>query len=251
VEDLWRPTGQDLTDLKSRQYNPDRPVLIGHGPPEFSTSLELEPFPSIVWDTNLYYGSLGVHRRVGRRDIRQAYIKERGFLSPRLTMIMKTLLDPTRRLHYDLVPLGDFFFDEEIEESQRRKLSEMASDRIAAGEDFEDLNAELENSIEKIDNDDFEYAEGHPRYRWSYYLWKSDCVDIDRLFKWRSLVCQTLQSYIPRGVNIGIGYHGLDDHSRVEWVGRRVVLLIPDTLEPDLIEAGKMAYKIARAFKSQ
>lgn len=245
---LYRPQGQELEDLRSRQYDESRPVLVGHGPAEFSTSLALEPWPSIVWDANRYYAHLGVHRRADRSAIRQAYLRKRGYLSPRLTMIMHTLLSPPHRLRYDLVPFGALFWDTEIEEAQRRALVDEATEAILAGEELED---DLNDVLEEMQNpivEDFEYAEGPARYQWSYYLWGSECLDVEKLFKWRHLVSVALYGDSGLSYKIGIGFHGFGENARVEWVGQRVVLLISDKLEPTEIVAENLALQVVWAF---
>lgn len=246
--DLYRPQGQELEDLTSRQYDPSKPVLVGHGPAEFSTSLALEPWPSIVWDTNRYYAHLDVHQKADRRSIRQAYMRQRGYLSPRLTMVMHTLLNPEHRLRYDLVPFGALFWDTEIEEAQRRQLVDAATEAILAGEELEDdLNDVLEEMRNPI-NDDFEYAEGPARYQWSYYLWESKCLDVEKLYRWRHLVSVALHGDAGSSYSIGIGFHGFDENARVARVGNRVVLLVSDKLEPTEIVAENLALQVVWAF---
>ena len=63
-----------------------------------------------------------VHFRATRAEIREAYQSSGGSGNVRLTMIAGVLLNPKRRLSYDLTPLGRLFFDDEIEEAIRTQL---------------------------------------------------------------------------------------------------------------------------------
>ena len=70
---LQRLSGQELVDATDRTtIDPERPFLVGVGPAEFSTSVAIEPWPSIIWDTNLFYRDMGIHPKVDRKRIKQA-----------------------------------------------------------------------------------------------------------------------------------------------------------------------------------
>ena len=243
---LARLSGQELVDATSRTFDPERPVLVGLGPVEFSTSVELEPWPSIIWDTNLYYRDLGVHPKSSRTEIRQAYVDLDGEASTRLTMIARTLLNPRRRLKYDLVPLGSLFFDDQIEDKMRRDKAAEAGQARAAGEevDSEELNRQIDEVRRKIEENPLPVFED--RYLWSYYLWRSQHNDTDLLDRWRSGIVRSLSEMtganLEKPIRIGLGFKGQsEDPFEFVKVGLRMVLLVDDQLRFSECEAQRGA----------
>ena len=116
---LPRPSEQEQAELKERSYDPTRPVLVGIGPVEFATTLALEAFPAIIWDVNGYYRDFGIGKKATRKEIKARYQELQGDSSVRLTMIASVLLNATERLRYDTTPLGEHYFDAEVEEAIR------------------------------------------------------------------------------------------------------------------------------------
>lgn len=88
-----------------------QPFRTGGGPAERSTSLELEPWPSVVWDVNGYYRALGVDFRATRKQLLTAYLQLNGQEDEYLTYVFKQLLDPEIRRKYDAAPFGGRFLD--------------------------------------------------------------------------------------------------------------------------------------------
>lgn len=103
------------------------PLRTGGGPSSRSTSMELEPWPSVVWDVNGYYHALGVGFRATRRQLRTAYYQVNGEKSEYLTYVLKQLLNSETRREYDSYPLGSVFFDKYTEEKLKRRAKEVAA----------------------------------------------------------------------------------------------------------------------------
>lgn len=89
-----------------------------------STSLALETWPSIVWDTNGYYRELGVTFKATKRELAEAYWAKNGMNDARLTYVFKQLLDPEIRRRYDTTPLGSVFMDDYVIAEIQRKAFE-------------------------------------------------------------------------------------------------------------------------------
>lgn len=89
------------------------PRLIGDGPAEFSTSLAVDIWPRLTFDTNGFYRSLGASPSAKRGELSRAYLSLGGQRSVRLTKIIKTLLSSPLRRRYDATPLGMFWADDD------------------------------------------------------------------------------------------------------------------------------------------
>ena len=213
--------------------DPTRPVLVGNGPAEFSTSMALEPYPAVIWDTNCYYWDMGVHPRASRTEIRKAYQARGGENNVRLTMIATILLNAGHRHAYDRVPLGSFYFDDEIEEAVRHEAAASAAGQAAEGNevDAELLNEYVDSLRTRVEDDPLPaYI---PRHRWSYYLHNSECDDTDILDTWRSAIVKALWN-LEVTHRLGIGFIGqLEEPFVVCVIGYRLVLLVNDLFEAD------------------
>ncbi len=113
------------------------PVVVGSGPVAWSTSVVMERWPTVVYDTNGYYASLGVTPWATRDDLRRAYVSKGGELSPRLTYIMSQLLDPEVRRRYDSTPIGSFYYDDYVETQARIEASDRVSQLLIQGASYE------------------------------------------------------------------------------------------------------------------
>jgi hypothetical protein len=238
---------EEIQEAQDRLYDPERPVLVGMGPVEASTNMSMEQWPSIVYDTNLFYRDMGVHFRATRATIRRAYQDLGGEANVRLTMIAGVLLNPERRLAYDRVPLGRLFFDDEIEEALRIAAATQAGEIRAQGDevDSQALNDAIEAMREAPDYmEEPAYA---PRYPWSYYLYRMPIPtertpdETERLDLWRAALISALWQIFPldRPPTLAVGYFRSEpgeDDIRVAKVGFRVVCFMSDTLSFDLAE---------------
>lgn len=162
-----------------------------------STSLELENWPSVVWDVNGYYCALGVGFRATRKQLLTAYMQLNGQESERLTYIFKQLLDPEVRRKYDACPLGTLFFDRYVEEKLKQQAMKMAKIRDRTpeeilrewgfeirtpdgevpvqGEGVQDHQAqdeEVDIPQETGEDEDVSPAEEPDVWPYAYYLWK-------------------------------------------------------------------------------
>jgi len=244
---------EEIQEAYHRLTDPNRPVLVGMGPVEASTSMAVEQWPSIVFDTNLFYRDMGVHFRATRAAIRRAYQENGGANNVRLTMIAGVLLNPERRLAYDRVPLGSLFFDDEIEEALRIAAATAASATRMEGDevDAELLNQQLEAMRQVPDHMDDSPAYTD-RYPWSYYLFLSECTDTERLDQWRSGIINALWQIFPldKPPTLAIGYarnQPGEADIQVAQVGYRVVVLLSDLLDFEMAETLIAARLIVQA----
>lgn len=227
----------------------DGPRLVGHGPPTFSTSVELVKPYQIVWDTNGYYRDLGVRTDASRAELRSAYQKKRGWRSTRLTYVLRQLLDTETRRGYDSTPLGSLYFDAYVEEMLRRqRMAEVV--RLRSEGQF--MLADLLREMPVVDDptvDDFlptEFSRRHPppppAWPWAYYVWKCYGGDTRMLAEWQHLLIEELGH---RRYQIAVGFVG---HSpwEVAVVGYRVVAFIGDTETPTAALAKRAAQAIEK-----
>lgn len=234
---LARPDGQEREDLDLRLRNPDNPYLVGYGPAEFSTSMAIEPWPSIIWDTNLFYRDMGVRYKATRKQIRNQYLAIDGEKSVRLTMIAEVLLKPDRRLLYDLVPLGHHFYDDEIAEAMRAAIQDQLTKRIQEGESLEDvLNENADDQIEEQlmqADTQLKINRALRGSSWSHYLWKTESEDLEKVAAWRRLLVHWVWYYDKTVENIGVGLMGdTEEQVVICTVGSRKVVFINDQLDP-------------------
>jgi hypothetical protein len=110
------------TPRRVELFAPDEPYLVGDGPSECSSCVELERYPPVCFDVNGYYALFGVDPRCSREDLRRAYQQLNGQESTYLTAVLKTLLDPDRRRIYDRTPFGHLYIDDAIIAAEKRRL---------------------------------------------------------------------------------------------------------------------------------
>lgn len=128
---------------------PTEPYPVGEGALTRSTSLEVERWPSVVWDVNAYYLELGVGFRATRGQMGAAYYARNGHDSERLTYVFQQLLNPVVRRAYDAVPLGEVFIDRYFIEELKRQAIAKARELVDLGfettaeEIMEDMVASL------------------------------------------------------------------------------------------------------------
>ena len=255
---LQRLQGEELQELQSRLYDPDKPFLVGFGPAEFSTSLALEHFPSIIWDVNGYYRDLGVHPKASRKELRQAYQALDGHSSNRLTMIMNILLDPKRRLLYDLAPFGSMYVDPEVDELLRLQAVRAAAEARARGEELNDEEAQaryesMSQSAEEMQDEMIRQMQRGMQEQiggWSYYLWRTkqrDMFQLRRLAVWRALLAKWLNEYHDGPpYTLGVGFFEGDQEAAIAVVGYRVVIFLNVKSEPSDVVACMAVVELLR-----
>lgn len=232
-------------------YAVSEPFLYGFGPPTFSTSVSLNLYYPFIWDVNGYYRELGCSVYATRVEIRKAYQRKKGWRSPRLTYILKQLLNPAIRRAYDLTPLGDAFWDQYVENSVRRAAAKRAAVLRREGRHIEaeaesNYDSPLSEEISEMSPDgldlDGEYDYGSDSWSWSYYLWESECMDTARLSRWQSALIASLGGIHH---DIAVGFVGGTDRSIVvRTVGYRLVAFLSDGAQPSKSLASEAAHQI-------
>ena len=230
-------------ELLARSYDSERPCLVGYGPTEFSTSLALEPYPSIIWDTNRYYADLGVSPRASRVEIRRRYQELGGPNNVRLTAIVKTLFNPQERLRYDLTPLGSFFIDEEMREAARALLLQQDAQlsSLDTREGFHrSINDEVEMvlELERVEQENILRMTARHGY-WSYYVW--GVTGINPFFaQWRATLAKEVSELMKNPPRLAMGIWG-EGGICVKMVGRRMVVFVGIQEEPTDVLSSKAA----------
>lgn len=230
------------------------PVLMGNGPAECSSCRALSVLPDIIWDVNGYYRELGVNPRATRRDLRVAYQSRDGQSSPRLTFIMRQLLDPEIRFAYDCTPLGEVFVDDYVADMLNRKIKDEMSRRMAdlakAGVDLTGVDPDsmerdvaAEMGFDVVDEDDPdtppEVIDDGPgsgqddpdspaKFEFSYYLWGTRFWGdrpLGRLAEWQRCLVDALAR---EGVSIrfAVGFHGMPHRWVEAQIGYRTAFLL-------------------------
>jgi hypothetical protein len=97
--------------LTSIAYTDDvlEPFIGQHGQMTSSSSLTIELSRRFIYDVNGYYRELGVSPHASKAELRQAY--QESIQDDRLTYIAKVLLDNETRIQYDLLKIGQLWFD--------------------------------------------------------------------------------------------------------------------------------------------
>ena len=244
---IKRFSGQELTDLKSRLLDVGKPVLIGYGSPEFSTSHGLEIYPSLIYDTNSYYSQLGVGVRATRKEIRESYQRRDGENSLRLTMIIGVLLNPKRRRRYDLTPLGSLFLDDELIHAMRNEAALRASEvRLEGhefdGDSFQEMIDEILQNADEAEEQSLRSING--TYNWSYYLWNTNFTDVNRLSQWRTLLAKNIWNLVKTPISLGVGFVSGDEDFKIHTVGFRLVAFLNEKVPPSDVIAYRAASDI-------
>jgi len=211
--------------------------FIGHsGVMTCSTSTTMELSRIFIYDVNRYYHSLGVDPHCTKAELRRAY-QESGLDDVRLTAIAKVLLNDETRLEYDLLKIGQLWFDAELAavvrdsmlaESEGSDISEPEAETMR-----KDVLAKEGRPVDLTHQDVTEYLE-HPR-GWGHYCWRIGPRDW-LMGRWRALLCKAatdLGITLPYGLQVGVmrtheagAAYGVADLS----VGRSIIFLREDVL---------------------
>jgi len=199
------------------------------------------PLLRIVWDVNGYYREFGVSPDVIRREIREAYQRKRGWRSSRLTFIMTQLLDLGIRDRYDSTPIGSMFIDGYVETFLRakaaREISEMRRKGLLSEVEFRELDLDpldlfATSSKDSNLSDQGSIVTTPEEWRWSYYLWGSNCDDKERLRQWQELLIGTLGEWKEHH-QLAIGFVGNSNTPyEIRAVGYRKVVFLNDLEQP-------------------
>lgn len=261
-----------MTEVAWREYATYRsmttePFLSGDGPPECSTSTALVCTPEWIWDTNGYYRDLGVSPSATRAQLRMAYYALNGQGSVRLTYVIKQLLDPEVRYHYDRVRLGEVFIDRYVMDAMRRRVQRENSERMRERREqglvvTDAVEQESEWSLWRnlYGEDTFEPEDDTPEvgldseelllkdlsspatpFSFSYYLWQTRVTGIEDLKALATWQEHLVRAFSKRGVRTRIAV-GLHAHDTSAWtyarIGYRAVVFLNhrETPTADLAE---------------
>jgi hypothetical protein len=185
-----------------------------------SSSLDLERWPSIVWDVNGYYWSLGVSFRATRRQLASAYRARGGEDDPYLTYVFSQLLNPDVRRRYDACSLGGLFWDRYIDAKIRARAHRLAvkheidADQILRQWGYVDIDVSADQNghtpeldIPKISGED-DFAS--PVWRYTFYMWRlktsflsEGAVDLVRLWQ-EAILAECHQHHVRARFAVGI-----------------------------------------------
>jgi hypothetical protein len=248
VDNPWlrqqRDRGQiswaDEADAEAAQLRAT-PYPVRVGELEFSTSQALVRWPYVVWDVNAYYSTLKVRPSASNREIREAYFRQKGHNSVRLTYIVKQLLDPQVRRAYDSCRPGSTFFDRYVAEYVKHKA--MEDHRREFGRSLS-MEEQAEEGLDTLDltqfaNQEIDLEGRHSPvigsvWKWGYYLWKTSSYDIDKLAAWQQALCVAF-SDSPR--RFAVGLMAGDRQAQVVQVGYHSVAFINVNVDPTPILA--------------
>lgn len=254
------------------QNGDDRPRLIGDGPTECSSSVELARLPYIVHDVNRYYAELGVPFWATRRELREAYQAKDGQSSARLTYIVKQLLNPEIRSVYDNMPFGMTFVDRYVQEAIKQQMLDKKSDRLRSLHDIGvDIDAIDEEAIERdiysemgVPVEDEEGADTPPEtvdanpfkaqdvtrpaehFPYAYYLYKvrfPGREEVSRLEEWQRFLVTALAREGIR-IHFAVGLHGDPHRWLFAKVGYRMVFFLSTQHMPTAELAASAAQQV-------
>jgi hypothetical protein len=204
------------------------------------------------YDTNGYYRELGVLLWATRREIRKAYQAKRGWLSDRLTYIVHQLLDVQVRRDYDETPLGSLFLDDYVQDWMRRErvrnvVALLMQGNLEASEVLKNapLGWESEN-LSQRPRSLFDYDYSSEEWPWAYYLWRSDCHDVERLRQWQELLVSVLGERKEHH-QLAIGFAGeIESSCEVLTVGYRVCVFLHEDELPTEVLARAAASRVVK-----
>lgn len=235
----------DAAEAEAAQMR-QQPYAVKIGDLEFSTSTALVTWPYVIWDVNAYYAQLGVNPRATKTEIRDAYFARKGYLSERLTYIVKQLLDAKVRRDYDGCQPGSVFFDKYVAEYVKHKAMEQhrmeygrtLSFEEQVDEGLEQLDlADIANSeikLSEVDLDGRHSPVVGSKWKWGYYLWKTSSYDIDKLAAWQQSLCVAFGKD-PR--RLAVGLMGGEAEAQIIKVGYHSVAFINVNADPTPILA--------------
>lgn len=216
------------------------PRAVKLGPMEFPLHGTMERWPSVIYDVNAYYATLGVSPRASRREIREAYSAKKGWKFERLTYIVKQLLDSEVRRAYDACLPGSRFFDRYMQDYVKSQI--LADHRQETGRTMDTDEVEAID-WEKLSNTsivlDGSSESGYPRWRWGFYLWKVGEYDIPLLTEWMRCLCSVYAGYDG---HLSVGLMDGEEEVALVTVGYRPVAFINVNSKPSTQLARQLEY---------
>ena len=206
-----------------------------------TTRVDVEVYRPWVWDVNGYYRALGVPTDASRLTIRRAYTAKSGPQDPRLTYIVKQLLNPGVRARYDACKPGELFFDRYLEESFDRRVAQNVAEHLELGED---LTSWEKVDLEHLRNNPVSVVDSAPslgqtdRRRWRNYAWRTphsqflSCLIPLRVWQNYLIEAASTRQEVFRFA-VGLAGDGLADPWRVEVLGGLPVIFLDDQTIPE------------------
>ncbi len=151
------------------------PVIVDRGPVEFSTGTALQPRPK-GHDAAGYYRELGVAPDASRAELIAAYRARRGQDDPRLTYVLRQLLDRSVRARYDVAPAGSW-----LDDYARQAVLRSPDGALLASSN---LMWQGGGTASRQD----------AGRRYGYYLWRVRDVSDETLSDWQSMLVRALSS---------------------------------------------------------
>lgn len=230
----------DPSYCADKAANDPRPARGGWAM-EFSTSTELVTWPMYVWDVNGYYHELGVHHGASKGEIKEAYERLNGQASPRLTFVVKQLLDPDIRRRYDASELGSVFVDEYIVRWISQQMADDAREARLAGltdEEFEPMdfshliNKPFETVVDRAERAGQGGGRQSPTGGWGFYRWRTGSNNFEQVGEWRGTLCRVATERGER-FNLSVGLAGgMASPIEVIPVGYRIVVFLDVDEQP-------------------
>ena len=172
------------------------PFVGQHGQMTCSSSLVLDLGRRHIWDVNGYYRELGVEPHAPKAELRRAY--QASVQDDRLTYIAKVLLNDETRIQYDLLKIGQLWFDPWLSARVREEMLDEVQGRDIAEEGEVTVRQDLlEREDQPINISPVE--ETWSPSGWGHYTWHIGPRDW-LMARWRlmlSLAAQELGRTIP------------------------------------------------------
>lgn len=234
----------------------NHPRMAGFGPVG-TTGVTVATYPPVVWDVRRYYLDLGVTPRATKKEIREAYQALDGQSSPRLTFVVKQLLNDEIRAAYDAVKLGDEFMDDEVIAWVEAQMADHTAKLRASGQEFKTERIDLSHLRHKamkpgakqpLDTDGL--SDQAHTYAWRWYRWMTASNDTAKLREWHELL---LRAFAERGLEtrIAVGLKGgLDATYEVAEVGHHLVAFVGTSARPNPAMANAVAGAVEATFRS-
>jgi hypothetical protein len=224
------------------------PKLIGIGPHRFSTSLALERWPSVIWDVNAYYATLGISPHATKREIREAYQRLDGHDSRRLTFIIKQLLNDEVRRAYDACRFNTLFYDRDLDhvfkqrvKDEARRKGQMEEAQPTSVETPED---ELNHEAGVIDDEEYGdlYSNPNQQWDWGFYLWHTATPNVDLVKRWQHCVYQV---FLGQDLSLSVGLMGGKEIVKLIKVEGDYVAFINEFATPSIPLAKTLKSKLS------
>lgn len=233
-----------------------RPFMVGYGRVAAASSCTaVEITPTMVWDVNGYYRSLGFdlvfllwnRRRITTAVLREAYHRTGGERSILATYALKQLRNPMTRFEYDRAPLDQPFYDDLVSEEIKLSAKREAGRRMAeTGEEVEypEVLDEWGLKLEEPAPAAPPVREPEPgpdtTWRWAYYVWRgASPYPSSRLEQWQAMLAS---EFSENGIHrrFAVGYTRRQPHS---WVVAEADGTTVFFLNEEVDPTGEMAAK--------